>query len=50
MAQNDIQGNTAPPPYKHEQESVQRPDIGVEEQFAHKKAPQRYRYDGTGHG
>ena len=33
--------------YKHAQESVQRPDIGVEAQFSAKKAPKTYRYDSS---
>lgn len=31
--------------YKHDQETVQRPDVGVEAQFANKKPPKTYRYD-----
>ncbi len=33
--------------YKHAQESVQRPDVGVEAQFSNKKAPRTYRYDSS---
>lgn len=33
--------------YKHTQESVQRPDVGVEAQFSNKKAPKTYRYDSS---
>ncbi|TPJ90599.1 site-specific DNA-methyltransferase [Mesorhizobium sp. B2-5-13] len=33
--------------YKHGQESVQRPDAGVEAQFSNKKAPKTYRYDSS---
>ena len=33
--------------YRHTQESVQRPDVGVEAQFAHKKPPRTYRYDSS---
>ena len=33
--------------YKHAQESVQRPDVGVEAQFSAKKAPKTYRYDSS---
>lgn len=33
--------------YKHNQESVQRPDAGVEAQFSNKKAPKTYRYDSS---
>jgi adenine-specific DNA-methyltransferase len=33
--------------YKHSQKSVQRPDIGVEAQFPHKKTPKTYRYDSS---
>jgi adenine-specific DNA-methyltransferase len=33
--------------YKHAQQSVQRPDVGVEAQFPHKKAPKSYRYDSS---
>jgi len=44
MAQKDFQGAS---PYKHVQESVQRPDVGVEAQFSNKKAPRTYRYDSS---
>ncbi|MGV1908649.1 site-specific DNA-methyltransferase [Agrobacterium cavarae] len=33
--------------YKHETEAVQRPDVGIEAQFANKKAPKTYRYDSS---
>src|SRR5690242_13991520 len=33
--------------FKHGQESVQRPDAGVEAQFANKKAPKTYRCDSS---
>jgi adenine-specific DNA-methyltransferase len=33
--------------YKHLQESVQRPDVGVEAQFPKKKSPKTYRYDSS---
>lgn len=33
--------------YIHKQESVQRPDVGVEAQFAHHKPPRTYRYDSS---
>ena len=33
--------------YRHTQESVQRPDVGVEAQFAQKKPPRTYRYDSS---
>jgi adenine-specific DNA-methyltransferase len=33
--------------YKHSQESVQRPDVGVEAQFPNRKAPKTYRYDSS---
>jgi adenine-specific DNA-methyltransferase len=33
--------------YKHAQETVQRPDVGVEAQFSNKKAPKAYRYDSS---
>lgn len=44
MAQKDFPGAS---PYKHAQDSVQRPDVGVEAQFSHKKAPRTYRYDSS---
>ena len=45
MSTNDaIKGASA---YKHAQESVQRPDVGVEAQFPNKKAPKAYRYDSS---
>ena len=46
MAQKEIREAPASP-YKHAQESVQRPDVGVEAQFAHKKSPRIYRYDSS---
>ncbi len=46
MAQKEIQEAPASP-YKHAQESVQRPDVGVEAHFAHKKPPRTYRYDSS---
>ena len=46
MAQKEIREAPASP-YKHAQESVQRPDVGIEAQFAHKKAPRTYRYDSS---
>lgn len=33
--------------YKHGDEAVQRPDVGVEAQFSNKKAPRTYRYDSS---
>jgi adenine-specific DNA-methyltransferase len=33
--------------YKHGDEAVQRPDVGVEAQFSNKKAPKTYRYDSS---
>ena len=44
MAQ-DVSANASV--YKHNQESVQRPDVGVEAQFSNKKAPRTYRYDSS---
>ena len=46
MAQKEIRKAPASP-YKHAQESVQRPDVGVEAHFAHKKPPRTYRYDSS---
>ncbi len=46
MAHKEIREAPASP-YKHTQESVQRPDVGVEGQFAHKKPPRTYRYDSS---
>ena len=46
MAQKEI-GEAPASPYKHTQESVLRPDVGIEAQFAHKKAPRTYRYDSS---
>ena len=46
MAQNEIR--EGPLPYKHAQDSVQRPDVGIEAQFAHKRiAPERISYDSS---
>ena len=44
MAQDN---GTSASVYKHAQESVQRPDAGVEAQFSNKKAPKAYRYDSS---
>lgn len=44
MAGNDGKGASV---YKHGDEAVQRPDVGVEAQFANKKAPKTYRYDSS---
>jgi adenine-specific DNA-methyltransferase len=33
--------------YKHSQPAVQRPDVGVQEQFTRKKPPKTYRYDSS---
>jgi len=33
--------------YKHNQKTVQRPDVGVEAQFSNKKKPKTYRYDSS---
>jgi adenine-specific DNA-methyltransferase len=33
--------------YKHTQPAVQRPDVGVQEQFTKRKAPKIYRYDSS---
>lgn len=45
MAQNNRAESTSV--YKHGQESVQRPDVGVEAQFSNKKQPKTYRYDSS---
>ena len=45
MAKDNGSGSTSV--YKHGQESVQRPDVGVEAQFTNKKAPKTYRYDSS---
>jgi adenine-specific DNA-methyltransferase len=34
-------------PYLHSQTAVQRPDVGVQEQFTKKKPPRTYRYDSS---
>jgi adenine-specific DNA-methyltransferase len=44
MAQDNLPGASI---YQHKQESVQRPDVGVEAQFSNKKAPKTYRYDSS---
>lgn len=44
MAQDKLTNTSV---YKHAQESVQRPDVGVEAQFSNKKAPKTYRYDSS---
>jgi adenine-specific DNA-methyltransferase len=33
--------------YTHSQKAVQRPDVGVQEQFTNKKPPKTYRYDSS---
>lgn len=45
MAKDNRSGSASV--YKHGQESVQRPDAGVEAQFSNKKAPKTYRYDSS---
>jgi adenine-specific DNA-methyltransferase len=42
MAKNQSTTN-----YKHSQEATQRPDVGVQDQFATKKPPKTYRYDSS---
>lgn len=44
MAQDNLSNTSV---YKHPQESVQRPDVGVEAHFSNKKAPKTYRYDSS---
>jgi adenine-specific DNA-methyltransferase len=44
MAQDNLSNTSV---YKHPQESVLRPDVGVEAQFSNKKAPKTYRYDSS---
>ena len=44
MAQNEIREIPASID-KHAHETAQRPDVGVEAQFSHKKALSTYRYD-----
>ncbi|WP_018240841.1 site-specific DNA-methyltransferase [Ensifer sp. BR816] len=44
MVQDNFSGASI---YKHKQDSVQRPDVGVEAQFSTKKAPKSYRYDSS---
>jgi len=33
--------------YKHSQQTTQRPDVGVQDQFSHRKPPKTYRYDSS---
>lgn len=52
MARNSIKSdNTAKSlgasAYQHTDEAVQRPDIGIEAQFSHRKPPKSYRYDSS---
>ena len=51
MAKSDSKVNpkakTSSAPYQHGHESVQRPDVGVEAQFAHRKPPRTFRYDSS---
>ena len=44
MAESEASGASV---YKHGEEAVQRPDVGVEAQFSNKKAPKTYRYDSS---
>jgi adenine-specific DNA-methyltransferase len=44
MADSEASGASV---YKHGEEAVQRPDVGVEAQFSNKKAPKTYRYDSS---
>ena len=38
---------TYPPIYLHDNEAVQRPDVGIEAQFSHAKSPAVYKYDSS---
>lgn len=44
MAQDGPSGASV---YKHNQDAVQRPDVGVEAQFSNKKSPKSYRFDSS---
>jgi len=44
MAKKEKSSSSA---YKHQQSSIQRPDVGVEAQFPHKRANKSYRYDSS---
>jgi adenine-specific DNA-methyltransferase len=33
--------------YRHKEEAVQRPDVGVQDQFQAKRPPKTYRYDSS---
>ncbi|MBX3485783.1 site-specific DNA-methyltransferase [Phenylobacterium sp.] len=44
MAQD---GSSSASIYKHNQDAVQRPDVGVEAQFSNKKPPRTYRFDSS---
>lgn len=46
MSEKKHQGTTAPT-YRHEHESVLRPDIGIEAQFRGRKEPRVYRFDSS---
>ena len=42
-----LSGTSGASAYQHAAESVQRPDVGVEPQFTHRKRPKTYRYDSS---
>jgi adenine-specific DNA-methyltransferase len=46
-AGTESSSTTAPAAYRHTQDGVQRPDVGVEAQFSKKKAGKTYRYDSS---
>src|SRR4051812_35536245 len=45
MSANDTKKGASA--YRHIQDSVQRPDVGVEAQFFNKRMPKTYRYDSS---
>ena len=47
MAQKAVRSGTGASTYQHADEAVQRPDIGVEAQFSHRKPPKTFRYDSS---
>ena len=47
MAQKAVRSGTGASAYQHADEAVQRPDIGVEAQFSHRKPPKTFRYDSS---
>ena len=47
MTKNNKSNGAQSGNYQHEQEAVQRPDVGVQPEFSEQKKPKTYRYDSS---